>query len=303
MRLYIGTLHSNENEFEECVASIKQQTHPDFEHFVFSGLGNVEAHAALYGDFLARKNDFDLLIKVDADMVLTDKDLFLKIEEKFRDESLEMYSIAVHDWYSDRLIAGMNTYRKTIQWQGDKGAVFVDKVGLSGKWVSDWEILAPAALHCPNPSPFQAFHYGVHKAMKVIQPNRPDIERKHWHMCEHWNNLRLTEEHFKHNPDIRLALVLLGAELAYAGCFQPEHVDYQNPVLLNKFSEYEALDLAGIQKHIRRLRCRNWGWLPDHMRRAWFWYKYRQNHCCLHALKKLGLDCLKKLSSDHKLNR
>lgn len=296
MRLYIGTLHSNENEFWECVASIKRQTHSNFEHFVFSGLGNVEAHAALYGDFLARKDEFDLLIKIDADMVLTDDDLFVKIEERFQDESLEMLSIDVHDWYSDRLIGGMNTYRNTIQWQGDKGAVFVDKVGISGKRISDSKILAPAALHCPNPSPFQAFHYGVHKAMKVIQPNRSDSERKYWHMYEHWNNLKLTEAHFQQNPDIRLALVLLGAELTYAGHFQPEQVNYKDPVLLEKFSTYEALDLAAVQKQIHRLRRRNWGWLPEHMRQAWFWYKFRQKRCSFYAISKLIQDSLKKNS-------
>ncbi len=63
MRLYIGILHTIENEFDDCVAAIRRQTHSNFEHFIFSGLGNTESHARLFGDFFARRNEFDLMIK------------------------------------------------------------------------------------------------------------------------------------------------------------------------------------------------------------------------------------------------
>ena len=40
MRIFVGTLKTIENEFEECVASIERQTHQNFEHFVFEDLPN-----------------------------------------------------------------------------------------------------------------------------------------------------------------------------------------------------------------------------------------------------------------------
>ena len=153
MRIYVGTLHTIENEFEDCVASIRRQTHADFEHFVFSGLGNVEAHAALYGDFLAKRDQFDVMVKVDADMVLCDDQLFENIVSRMGEEGLSKLSIAVHDWFTDRLILGLNSYRNDIQWTGDAHGAFVDRVsGMGGGFSSDWEELAPAAYHCPNPN-------------------------------------------------------------------------------------------------------------------------------------------------------
>jgi hypothetical protein len=53
VRILVGALHTAENEFEDCARSVRSQTHRDFEHFVFTGLGNVEADVALYGDFQA----------------------------------------------------------------------------------------------------------------------------------------------------------------------------------------------------------------------------------------------------------
>ena len=84
MRILVGTLYTIENEFDECVASINRQSHSDFEHFILENLPNKHAHDTLYRTFMERSGDFVLLIKVDADMVIEDEDLFAKIVDKFR---------------------------------------------------------------------------------------------------------------------------------------------------------------------------------------------------------------------------
>jgi len=293
MRIYVGTLYAGENEFDECVAAIKRQTHRNFEHFVFSGLGNAEAHAALYNDFAAKRDSFDLLIKVDADMVIQNDRLFEQIEEQFLSRPLNLYTIAVHDWFTDRLICGLNTYRNGTVWQGDQGGLFVDNVRNPGSGVeTDWDRLAPAALHCPNPSPFQAFHFGLHKAMKVIQPYPSGGGRVHWRMREHWDNIEATERHFERSGDRRLGLAILGAELVFSGRFAAEHISYNQPKTNEIFLKYSDLSAAAIKKEIRWMKLRSGGWLPAHMRRAWLWYHFRAKRLSLYALRTLLQDCL-----------
>jgi hypothetical protein len=293
MKIYVGTLHTIENEFAECVAAIRRQSHQNFDHFVFSGLGNVESHSALFGDFLAKRDDFDLLVKVDADMVLADDHLFEAIEERFTNKEISVFTIAVHDWFSDRLICGLATYRNNIQWNGDLAGVFVDNVSISiGRSEYDFDRLAPAAYHCPNPSPFQAFHFGLHKAMKVIQTH--NAARKNWRMRQHWDNIMKTESHFHQSGDRRLGLAILASELVYTGLFRPEHITYDHPFLRQVFAEYENKGTGEIIREIQRLRRRSAGWLPEHMRQAWLWYRFRQKYFSLHALYSLALGCIKR---------
>lgn len=293
MRILVGTLHTIENEFDECIAAIQRQTHRNFEHRVFSGLGNEEAHAALYGDFASKRDCFELLIKVDADMVIQSDRLFEQIEAQFLRRNMKMFTIAVHDWFSDRLICGLNTYRNDIVWRGDEAGVFVDHVQVhASERETDWNCLAPAAFHCPNPSPFQAFHFGLHKAMKVIQPHSPGVNRVHWRMREHWENIAETERHFEKSGDRRLGLAVLGAELVLSGIFRAEHISYEHPKAHEYFVKYGDLDTEEIKKEIRRLRRQSGGWLPSHIRRAWLWYRFRSKHASLYALKNLVADIL-----------
>ena len=293
MRIYVGTLYTIENEFEACKASIRRQTHPNFKHFVFSGLGNVEAHAALYEDFLRKQDEFDLLVKVDADMVLADDHLFEAIEAIFLNKDLSILTISVHDWFSDRLISGLNIYRKdAIVWTGQEGGVFVDNVKIrKGRADYDRKRLAPAAYHCPDPSPFQAFHFGLHKAMKVVQPH--DAARVHWRMREHWENIAKTEAHFEKTGDRRLALAVLASELVYSGRFKPEHLTYSHPFLKKVFAEYENMQTEAVRGQIGKLRQKNGGWLPEHIRQALIWYKFRSRRVSFNAVKALMVDCFR----------
>ena len=291
MKLYIGTLHTIENEFNDCLSAIRRQTHTNFEHFIFSGLDNKEAHATLFKDFLSKKNEFDILIKVDADMVIANDHLFEDIEACFKDTNISILTVAVHDWFSNRSICGLASYRNNIQWCGDHGGVFVDNVTNKGQSIFDWDKLAPAAYHSPNPSPFQAFHFGLHKAMKVIQNHESD--RIHWRMREHWDNILKAEIHFKHSRDRRLALAILASELVYSGYFKPEHISYNHPFPARVFAKYKGMETDDILFEIKQLRIHNWGWLPAYMRQALLWYKFRPKHFSGYAIKTLIMDLLR----------
>jgi len=273
MRILVGTLYTVENEFEECVASIRRQTYQDFEHLVIRGLPKAKAHSRLYGAFVERAGDFELLIKVDADMVLTSNNLFADIVSAFeRDRDLALLGIYVWDFFSDQLIEGLNTYRNTLRFlQPD--SLFTDKaIDRTGvKLRRDRADLAPAAIHCKNPSPLQAFHYGIHKALKAMQFGRPASIRQTRSLRGHWSILEGTWQHFLKCADTRLALAVLGGELGLQRRFTVEHLDYSNPYVSQVLEDYSGLSVEELREEILDLREANWGFLPSKVRANVLW--------------------------------
>lgn len=268
MRFFVGTLHTIENEFDECVQSIGLQTYKNFNHFVFRNLPNKEAHIALFKSFLEGKNEYDVLIKVDADMVLASPSLFENILRKLEaNNQVDVLSIAVHDFFSDQLIWGLNAYRNTVRWELENENLFVDRPKVSSEqYLMDDKELAPAAYHCKNPSSYQAFHYGVHRGLKVIQPDRSNkIEQS---SRTHWNSLERTWINFQRSRDIRLGLACLGAELAFKGRFQIGHVDYANPHLKQVLDRYLSFNEKRLRFEIWKMRFLNGGFLPNRKRRT-----------------------------------
>jgi len=260
MKILVGTLYSGENEFEECVASIQKQSIKGFEHLVVQDKPNREAHRLLFQTFMTRKDEFDALIKVDADMVLCHENLFEQIDQWLaRETDLEILTIAVLDFFSGQLINGLNTYRNTVTWNLTKETLFVDIAEVDLKRTHfDTTYLAPAAIHCKNPSSYQAFHYGVHRGFKSIARQ---------HSTTHWALLEKTWQNFLLTRDVRIGLAILGAELVYAGEFSRDDIDYTNPKVKNMLEKYLPLDASGVEKEIRELRIRNWGFLPGDLRR------------------------------------
>jgi|WetSurMetagenome_2_1015567.scaffolds.fasta_scaffold173005_1 hypothetical protein len=261
MKVFVGTLYSGENEYDECVASIQRQTFRDFDHFVFKNLPNKEAHHALFKSFLDRAGEYDILIKIDADVVLASDTILERIVDKMRkDDGIDILAVAVLDFFTNQLInAGMATYRNTVTWDYDKETMFVDIADAHpGREVYDDKELAPAGMHCKNPAPWQAFHYGLHRGLKSIQ---------RIHSSGHWSYLERVWANFLKTGDTRIGLAVLGAELAYSGRLKRSDVDYTNARVRAILEKYLSLDKAQLEREIRRLRARNWGMLPGDLRR------------------------------------
>lgn len=276
MRIMVGTLYCGENEFSACRESIARQTYSNFEHVIIKNLPNKEAHDKLYQTFIQRRDEFDLLVKVDADMILRSNTFFGDLVKRFsEDPELELLTVAVHDWFSDRLIVGINTYRNTITWSESSEGIFVDASPLSiGNRATDWHDLAPAADHSSNPSPIFSFHFGIHKALKIMQPVGHVIKREHYRMTEHGSNYAQTANHFKRIRDRRLGLAVFGAELTFSGRFNPDDVSWSSATLKGEFNRCAHFESQEIQSKIRRLKVRNGGWLPLRIRLPWLWYRY-----------------------------
>lgn len=268
MRLLIGTLYTNENEFNACLASIRRQTHHDIEHVIIRDLPNKLAHETLYQLFMDRASDFDLFVKIDADMVLIHDDFLEKIVARFATTpSMNALIVSVQDYFSDRLIEGLHTYRSHVHWERHDDQVFVDRASLpKDQIVYDRDNLAPAAQHCPDPSPFQAFHYGVHKGVKVqaaLRNHRPGTARFHM------TNIESTYAHYRRNGDQRLGLACLGAELALRGVFKSSDINHGNTRIKEQLTRYESLSLSALRRRVTAWRYRNASPLGAMARAKW----------------------------------
>lgn len=260
IKIFVGVLYSGENEYQECMESIRSQHYGNFDLFKYEYLPKLEAHTRLYNAFLDQREIYNLLIKIDADMVLNSPTLFEKIVEKFEQNPwLEVFGIGITDFFSGEMINGLNSYRNTVKWELDPNNVNADVVIVDPpRYYFDKSELAPAAIHCKNPSKLQAFHFGVHRGIKSLAPK---------HSSAHWALLEKTWRHFLRTKDARIGLAVLGAELVYAGKFERSDVDYTNPRVKQELERYEPLDSQALQHEITSLRLRNWGFLPDDLRR------------------------------------
>lgn len=242
MKILVGVLYCIENEFSQCISSIKQQLYQDYDYFIIRGLTNKEAHNALYETFMKNNGDYDLFIKIDADMVLSRPTFFNEVVEYISNNTtIDDLQIAVNDCFTDRLIYGMHVYSSRMRWEKDSEQVFVDwpdKIR-SYKRVNDYTDLAPAADHCPSPGKLQAFHFGLHKVVKITQYDRKEL--RYFASLVHWDNILKLAEHFNRDKqNISVAYGILGAYEAIRGKLRARHVNFNNPESLLLFQKWEV---------------------------------------------------------------
>ncbi len=259
MRILVGTLYSGESEFRDCVAAVQRQTMRDFEHFVIEGLPKREAHDALYGRFMERADEFDLFLKLDADMVIISCELFARIVERFRANSeMDVLTIEVRDFLSDRQIDGLHVFRNTVRWEKRDNEIFTDRHTVPPeRCVYDRTQLAPAAIHCGNPSPFQAFHYGLHRALK-IRAYLGSKDPLRTNLRFHLDNREAVWRHFVRTGDVRPGFASLGAEIALMGEVDYANIAYSDPTARQLFdARYSSWHAGRIRTTVRWMRLRN----------------------------------------------
>ena len=211
-KILIGTLYSGENELEDCINAVEKQNYKNWEHKVFKNLPNKEAHDTLYRFFMDRAGEFDLFIKLDADMVFQDERALDEIVKIFQgSEDLDHLVTAVWDFFSESLIMGLHIFSNRVWWEVNEERVFVDPDPFrEGEKIALWEAPAPFVLHNPNPDPLQAYSFGVHRMSKAIQSDRRTINRSQTKV--QWGLIEKVWTHYKKNQDPRLGLAIIGAD-------------------------------------------------------------------------------------------
>ena len=252
MRFLILTLASGENELEACRSSVTAQCGVSTEHRVISNLPKSEAHARLYGTIMSEGDRFDRFVKLDADMVLAGDDVLERIAGLFdRLQRLDHLVLGVADWYTDGDIIGVHAFSRRARWLPNPSGLFTDPDPVfPGRKLVIEHPRPIAVLHGPDPSPVQAFYFGVHRAMKACQRDLIDAERQPFSARTNWRTLGRLWHHYRRSGDYRLALAVYGADLVLCGKLPMAAVDRQSPELAQAFRAAEQLEEEEIRRRL-----------------------------------------------------
>lgn len=181
MKIFVGTMHSGEEEFEESRKKILSQQNVDIVHFIIDSLPEYEAHNALWNAWNDCKQSFDLFIKVDADTLIDNPNKFEQIGSEFsKNDRLTGMQIPLHDYFTDDLILGLNCFSPKVVFTPAKSRLHADHADSGHDIVYRNEQvshLVPAGRHCAYPNDRQSFHYGLHRMKKNQKDNVVKVYR------------------------------------------------------------------------------------------------------------------------------
>tara|TARA_R110000822_G_scaffold297182_1_gene419741 strand:+ start:3205 stop:3942 length:738 start_codon:yes stop_codon:yes gene_type:complete len=129
------------------------------------------AHQKLYKMFNDSRLNFDYLAKLDADMAFSKPDSLAEVLKEFG-EGVDMVSATVHDGITNTDMQSFNVFSARCYFHfSSNDPLFTDQLGIDFPGVQHSYVdRSRNILHAFNPSPFQAFMFGVHRALKVVQP-------------------------------------------------------------------------------------------------------------------------------------
>ena len=213
IKVKIITLYCGENEFDMCVEMANSQRCAfSFEQVFIKNKANAEAHNELYKIIMDQANNFDYFVKLDADMVFNGEESLQQIITMAIESGADVFSIPVHDYMTDSMIWGLNVYKSGVKWLLGTDDLFTDQQRLDGAYVAAKKSLLESeslVSHAENPSDFQAFIFGIHRAAKVVQ-----VETDKFLLGHAWgqlNTLFKVVNAYKKYGDEKRALAIIGA--------------------------------------------------------------------------------------------
>lgn len=256
-RILILTLYYGENEYNACKESVLQQSYTNWEHQTFEYLPNKIAHDELYNTIMNQADEYDLFLKLDADMVLANEHTLLDIVNKFRNNaSLDHCIIPVDDLMTGSKILGAHAFSNKVYWKKNTDRLFVDpRPDYKGSFCVVDKSTGAWISHMSNPSEFQAFRFGVHRSIKATQFFTPWSQKRCLDSLSQWKNLRnVLHEYNKKRQRIH-ALAMLGANDVFCRRISISEIDCDDTILNKKFLHYNALSASEISEEMER----QWG--------------------------------------------
>lgn len=172
-KVLVVTLYCGENEFSDCCQSVQEQIGVEVDHYIIENLPKKKAHEKLFKVFNDNNDKYDFFAKLDADMAFSNKLALKCIVDRF-DDGVDVVSSTVYDGITGTDMQSFNVFsnRCYFNWRTND-PLFTDRVKIdyAGRHVSFVDA-ERNVLHAFNPTPFQAFMFGVHRALKVVQPGR-----------------------------------------------------------------------------------------------------------------------------------
>ncbi|AUM75889.1 glycosyltransferase family 2 protein [Paracoccus jeotgali] len=255
-RIMVLTLFSGENEFEECCSALDGQVHKNWDHKVFRGLGNHQAHRSLYQFIMDNNRDYDLFFKLDADMVFSHSGVLCEIIKIFRDRpALDHLIVACDDYMTGERILGVHTFSGRVRWRESSSGIFNDpNPACAGTRRIIRDPASSFFKHASDPSSLQAFHFGAHRALKLVQRGYSIAEKRVAAMQLQWDVLNGLWRQYKKHGDRRHILALVAADLVIRGKLGDGAHDYHDPDLLMQYDVFSVFTGAALAELVRE----NW---------------------------------------------
>lgn len=171
-RIFVGTMYTEEGEFQTCIEQIRAQEGVVVSHVIISNMKEKEAHNALWKAWKDAKDNNDIFVKIDADTVLASTTTLFEIWKQFeKDARVTGLQAPLLDYMTDSMINGLNAFSNRVIFNDTNDELFCDrKVDVGHDIVLRQqelpESLVPAGYHCFNPTDRQAFHFGLHRMLK-----------------------------------------------------------------------------------------------------------------------------------------
>lgn len=171
-RVFVGTMFTQEGDFQKAAAQIQAQEGVIVRHFIVADLKEKEAHNALWHAWKEARDDQDLFVKIDADTVLASPQTLAQICALFAaDPRVTGLQAPLHDYMTNSLINGLNAFSPKVIFNDTQDELYCDRAVDTGHNVVLRERdlpaeLIPAGYHCHHANEMQGFHYGVHRMMK-----------------------------------------------------------------------------------------------------------------------------------------
>lgn len=165
-------MYCGEGDFAECCKSIVDQVGVQVTHKVIADLPEKEAHNQLWQSWRDAKSTHDMFVKIDADTVLTHNQVLAEFWQMMQaNPRITGIQAPLLDYFTDGYINGLNCFSPKVTFRDSADELFCDRqvdvdhdIVVKANGVS--ERLRPPGWHCYHATDAQAFHFGLHRALK-----------------------------------------------------------------------------------------------------------------------------------------
>ena len=251
-RVLVLTLFSGEAEYGHCSASLEEQSYSSWVHKTFEHLADAEAHALLYRTIMGESHQYDLFLKLDADMILADREVLADLVQVFvSHQDLDHLVVAVTDWMTESRIIGAHIFSNRVSWRQHSESLYVDPdPEFPGRKIIVEQPSRDLVLHAVDPSPLQAFHFGAHRGLQASQVYRNLRDARPHDARIQWHYLDQVWQHFERTGDQRLGLAVLAADLVFRKELPASVHEYSDSALLAAFVDAENLNAEEIRARL-----------------------------------------------------
>ena len=120
-RLLVLTLSTGEAALPVLLQQLASQTFRKFEHEVFRGLRNREAHEQLYRAITDLAGSYEFFLKLDADMTFRCPSALedaLRAAEDYPEG--QHFVFPIYDFFTDEETLAVHLFRSGVRWPADR---------------------------------------------------------------------------------------------------------------------------------------------------------------------------------------